>query len=44
MTPDRLRAAVFLPPHHPNDEDPTLAIQRDMELVEYLDRIGYDEA
>ncbi|MGE0253589.1 MAG: LLM class flavin-dependent oxidoreductase [Alphaproteobacteria bacterium] len=44
MTPDRLRTAVFFPPHHPNDEDPTLAIQRDMELVEYLDRIGYDEA
>ena len=44
MTPDRLRTAVFFPPHHPNDEDPTLAIQRDFELVEYLDRIGYDEA
>ena len=41
---ERLRAGIFIPPHHPNDEDPTLAIQRDMELVEWLDRLGYDEA
>lgn len=35
---------IFLPPHHPNDEDPTLAIQRDFELIEFLERLGYDEA
>jgi limonene 1,2-monooxygenase len=39
-----LRAGVFLAPFHPVDEDPTLAIQRDLELVEHLDRIGFDEA
>src|SRR6267142_5223557 len=44
MTPDRLRAGIFLPPFHPNDEDPTLALQRDFELVEWLDQLGYDEA
>jgi limonene 1,2-monooxygenase len=44
MTPDRLRAGIFLPPFHPNDEDPTLALQRDFELVEWLDKLGYDEA
>ena len=41
---ERLRSGIFIPPHHPNDEDPTLAIQRDFELVEWLDRLGYDEA
>jgi len=41
---ERLRTGIFIPPHHPNDEDPTLAIQRDFELVEWLDRLGYDEA
>lgn len=35
---------MFLPPIHPNRENPTLAIQRDMELVEHLDRLGYEEA
>lgn len=40
----KLRAGVFLAPFHPLDEDPTLAIQRDLELMEHLDRIGFDEA
>jgi limonene 1,2-monooxygenase len=40
----RLRAGVFLAPFHPVDEDPTLAIHRDLELMEHLDRIGFDEA
>ena len=41
---DRLRTGIFIPPHHPNDEDPTLAIHRDFELIEWLDKLGYDEA
>ena len=40
----KLRAGVFLAPFHPVDEDPTLAIRRDLELMEHLDRIGFDEA
>lgn len=40
----RFRGGIFLPPHHPVDENPTLAIQRDLELIEWLDRLGYDEA
>jgi len=44
ITRDRVRMGAFLPPHHPNDEDPTLAIQRDFELVEYLEQLGYHEA
>ena len=40
----KLKNGIFLAPFHPVDEDPTLAIQRDMELIEHLDRLGYDEA
>src|SRR5689334_22580132 len=40
----KLRAGVFLAPFHPIDEDPTLAIHRDLELMEHLDRVGFDEA
>lgn len=43
-TKDQLRTGIFIPPHHPNDEDPTLAIHRDFELIEWLDRLGYHEA
>src|SRR5688572_12085582 len=39
-----LRAGVFLAPFHPVDEDPTLAIQRDLALMEHLDALGFDEA
>ncbi|HVW29074.1 MAG TPA: LLM class flavin-dependent oxidoreductase [Polyangiaceae bacterium] len=42
--PFKLRTGIFLAPFHPLDEDPTEALHRDLELVEYLDRIGYDEA
>src|ERR1700733_6989603 len=40
----KLRNGIFLAPFHPTDEDPTQCIQRDLELIEYLDRIGYEEA
>src|SRR5260221_11753137 len=44
-TQDRyLRTGIFLAPFHALDENPTLAIQRDMELVELLDRLNYHEA
>jgi limonene 1,2-monooxygenase len=39
-----LRNGIFLAPFHPLDEDPTEAIQRDLALVEHLDRLGYEEA
>jgi len=39
-----LRSGIFLAPFHPIDEDPTLALRRDLELVEWLDRLGYEEA
>ena len=44
MIPGRLRHGIFLAPFHPLSEDPTQAIQRDLELVEWLDDLGYEEA
>ena len=40
----RLRFGTFLAPFHPAGINPTLALQRDLELVEHLDRLGIDEA
>ncbi|MEO6879907.1 MAG: LLM class flavin-dependent oxidoreductase [Mycobacteriaceae bacterium] len=40
----RLRFGVFLAPFHPAGENPTLALQRDLRLVEHLDSCGFDEA
>jgi limonene 1,2-monooxygenase len=44
MLPPRLRFGAFIAPFHPMGENPTLAIQRDLELVELLEQLGYDEA
>ncbi len=40
----KLRFGAFIAPFHPNDENPTLAIERDLELVQWMDALGYDEA
>ena len=40
----KLRSGIFLAPFHPLDEDPTLAIRRDLELIEHLDKLGFEEA
>jgi limonene 1,2-monooxygenase len=40
----RLRFGIFLAPFHPAGENPTLALERDLELIAHLDRLGYDEA
>jgi limonene 1,2-monooxygenase len=39
-----LRTGIFLAPFHALDENPTLAIERDMELLQHLDRLNYHEA
>lgn len=42
---DRLRFGSFLPPHHlPVNYNPTYALQRDLEIVQLMDSIGFDEA
>ena len=40
----KLRFGAFIAPFHPVDENPTLAIERDLELVQWLDTLGYEEA
>ncbi|MBL6940388.1 MAG: LLM class flavin-dependent oxidoreductase [Alphaproteobacteria bacterium] len=40
----KLKNGIFLAPFHPVDEDPTLCLHRDLELLEHLDRLGYEEA
>ena len=42
--PDRMKFGIFLAPFHKLGENPTLAIERDLELIEWLDHLGYDEA
>ena len=39
-----MKFGLFMAPHHATDEDPTLAFDRDLELVQWLDALGYDEA
>ncbi|MDE2515843.1 MAG: LLM class flavin-dependent oxidoreductase [Rhodospirillales bacterium] len=39
-----LTFGIFLAPFHRLGENPTLAIQRDVELLQWLDQLGYDEA
>ena len=44
MLGNKLRFGAFIAPFHPLDENPTLAIQRDLELVQWMDQLGYEEA
>jgi limonene 1,2-monooxygenase len=39
----RLNFGAFLAPHHPIGEHPMLQFRRDIDLVEHLDKLGYDE-
>jgi limonene 1,2-monooxygenase len=39
-----LRFGIFLAPFHEPHRNPTLALERDLELIERLDELGYDEA
>lgn len=38
------RFGIFLAPFHPVGQNPTLALERDIELVVRLDELGFDEA
>src|SRR5688572_17676605 len=40
----RMKFGIFLAPFHPVGENPTLALERDFQLLEHLDALGYDEA
>jgi limonene 1,2-monooxygenase len=39
-----LRFGIFMAPFHPSGQNPTLALERDLELIVRLDELGYDEA
>ncbi len=39
-----MQFGIFLAPFHRRGDNPTLAMARDIEMIEWLDRLGYDEA
>jgi limonene 1,2-monooxygenase len=39
-----MRFGVFLAPFHAVGQNPTLALERDLELIQHLDRLGFHEA
>jgi len=42
--PARMKFGTFMAPFHQLGEDPTLALERDLELLQWLDYLGFDEA
>ncbi len=42
--PARMRFGIFLAPFHRVGENPTVALERDLELIEHLDKLNFDEA
>ena len=42
MNSQQLRFGVFLGPDHPLNENPTLALDRDLQLIELLDHLDFD--
>ena len=41
--PHRMKFGIFMAPFHRVGENPTLALKRDMKLIEHLDELGFDE-
>ncbi len=41
---DHIKFGIFLAPFHPVGQNPTLALERDLQLIEHLDELGFDEA
>ena len=39
-----MKFGVFMAPFHRVGENPTLALERDLELIQWLDTLGFDEA
>ena len=42
--PNRMKFGVFMAPFHRVGENPTVALDRDLELIEHLDKLNFDEA
>ena len=41
--PKRMKFGSFLGPFHRVGENPTLAMDRDLELIDWMDNLGFDE-
>jgi limonene 1,2-monooxygenase len=41
--PWRLKFGLFMAPYHPVSENPGLSIRRDVQTIQWLDELGYDE-
>lgn len=39
-----MRFGVFIAPYHMVGDNPTLALERDLQLVETVENLGYEEA
>lgn len=44
MASTKMKFGVFMAPFHRPGENPTLALERDLELIQWLDILGFDEA
>lgn len=44
MFGEKLRFGAFIAPFHALEENPSLAMERDFELCQWMDKLGYDEA
>src|SRR5947209_14382098 len=42
--PQRMKFGIFMAPFHRVGENPTLAMKRDLQLIDHLDYLGFDEA
>jgi limonene 1,2-monooxygenase len=42
--PARMRFGIFMAPFHRVGENPTLGFERNLELIQWLDKLGFDEA
>src|SRR5512147_1338756 len=42
--PQRMKFGAFFAPFHNDRTNPTLALESDMRLVQYMDELGFDEA
>ncbi len=43
MSTNNMEFGIFLAPFHRAGENPTAALRRDLDLISYLDGLGYDE-
>ncbi len=44
MSAQRMRFGAFIAPFHQLDENPSVALQQDLKLVQLMDELGYEEA